>query len=224
MSADITPYTDLIPSEHNSKPNFMAVLAAIVQPVADVTAMVESLPDAFDIDNAFGKQLDTVGLWIGRSRYIPYQIADCWFSFDIDGLGWDQANWKGPYDPDEGLTTLDDDHYRTVLKAKVSNNQWDGTLETLYGFMDQVFTSGGYFVIDHCDMSMTCCLAAEPVLDVVKKSLLVERLLDPKPAGVQIRRYVVPSILGSPIFGFGVENDLIAGFGTGAFLEEVSTS
>ncbi|MGC7970039.1 DUF2612 domain-containing protein, partial [Salmonella enterica] len=73
-----------------------------------------TLPFDFDLDQAIGVQLDAVGEWVGISRNITVPLAGVYFSFDIAGLGFDQGVWKGPFDPDTGLTTLDDDTYRLL--------------------------------------------------------------------------------------------------------------
>jgi hypothetical protein len=68
MSAPITQYTNLVPVANSSQPNFMAMLAATVQPLADIVAFENSINDFYDIDAAIGVQLDTLGLLIGVSR------------------------------------------------------------------------------------------------------------------------------------------------------------
>lgn len=68
MTADITPYTNLVPVANSSQPNFMAMLAATVQPFADIVAFENSIPSLYDIDLAIGVQLDTLGMLIGVQR------------------------------------------------------------------------------------------------------------------------------------------------------------
>ncbi|WP_143296080.1 DUF2612 domain-containing protein, partial [Burkholderia pseudomallei] len=127
--ADLTDYTVLITSEHSDKPRFMASVSALVQPLVEQMNVLESMPGKFDRDNVIGVQLDDVGLWVGVSRKIRTPLTGVYFSFDIAGLGFDQGTWKGPFDPDTGLTILDDDTYRLVIRAKIGANHWDGTLQ-----------------------------------------------------------------------------------------------
>lgn len=68
MSADITPYTGLVPVANSSQPNFMAMVAATVQPFADITAFENTINSDYDIDTAIGVQLDTLGQLIGIAR------------------------------------------------------------------------------------------------------------------------------------------------------------
>lgn len=63
---------------------------------------------------------------------------------DVNDLGFDQGAWKGPFDPDNGITTLDNEAYRTLLRAKIGANHWDGTLESSKAILDLVFNPDGH--------------------------------------------------------------------------------
>jgi len=141
--ADLSEYTALITSEHNQRPKFMAVVAALAQPMVDLMGVLESMPPKFDLDEAVGAQLDDVGRWVGISRIIRTPLSDVYFSLDISGLGFDQGIWKGPFDPDTGLTTLDDDTYRLVIRAKIGANHWDGTMEGSVAILNSIFSPAG---------------------------------------------------------------------------------
>lgn len=143
LMAGLGEYTALITSEHRDKPRFMAVVGALVQPLVDQMNVLQSMPGKFDLDNAVGVQLDDVGLWVGVSRKIRTPLTGIYFSFDIDGLGFDQGTWKGPFDPDTGLTVLDDDTYRLVIRAKIGANHWDGTLASSAAILNSIFGNPG---------------------------------------------------------------------------------
>jgi hypothetical protein len=141
--AELTDYTGLITSEHNQRPKFMAVVAALAQPMVDLMSVLGSMPARFDLDVAVGVQLDDVGRWVGISRIIRTPLTNVYFSLDIDGIGFDQGIWKGPFDPDTGLTTLDDDTYRAVIRAKIGANHWDGTMEGSVAILNSIFSPAG---------------------------------------------------------------------------------
>lgn len=141
--SELTDYTALITSEHRDKPRFMGTVGALVQPIVDQMNVLQSMPAKFDLDNAVGVQLDDVGLWVGVSRKIRIPLTGIYFSFDIAGLGFDQGIWKGPFDPDTGLTVLDDDTYRLVIRAKIGANHWDGTLESSAVILNSIFGNLG---------------------------------------------------------------------------------
>lgn len=54
-------------------------------------------------------------------------------------LGFNQGIWKRPFDPDTGLTVLDDDTYRLVIRANIGANHWDGTLESTAAILNSIF-------------------------------------------------------------------------------------
>ncbi|OON35644.1 hypothetical protein BTJ39_22205, partial [Izhakiella australiensis] len=96
----MSKYTDLITNYHAGKPKFVAHVDLSTRALTDTSETLNALLAAFDIDTAVGTQLDILGEWIGRSRIVSQPISGIYFSFDTDGLGWDQGVWQGPYDPD----------------------------------------------------------------------------------------------------------------------------
>lgn len=124
---DLAYYTGLITSQHNTKPKFMATVAALVQPLVDTQVCIAQIPSDFDIDHAVGVQLDIVGLWVGVSRI-------------INSLS--------------GQFLLSDDTYRILLKTRIAANHWDGTMEGITNILSILFAGYDIFVIDNFDMSM----------------------------------------------------------------------
>lgn len=221
LMADLSEYAALITSEHSDKPRFMAVVSTLVQPLVDQMNLIESMPGKFDLDVAVGDQLDTIGVWVGVSRKIRTPLTGIYFSFDIAGLGFDQGTWKGPFDPDTGLTVLDDDTYRLVIRAKIGANHWDGTLEQSAAILNSIFdTDTHVFIEDHQDMSMTIGIAGK-VPSAVFLALLAGGYIPLKPEGVRVNYTIVTTIDGSPLFGFDMSNQLVAGFDVGAWSRPV---
>lgn len=201
-------------------PKFVATVGAVVAPLVDLQAMVAHLPEDFDLDEAIGAQLDVVGEWIGRSRYILTPLPDIWFSFDDAIRGFDQGIWYGPYDVGSGVTKLDDDTYRALLKTKILCNAWDGTspsaaaiLETFFGPRRDPNTL--IFVQQNDDMSLTFGVSGT-VPSLLLLSLLSKGYVPLKPAGVKTY-YSVTSVNYKPLFGFDVQNQYVSGFDTGAW-------
>lgn len=216
MAGDITPYTSLITSEHADKPRFMAVIGVLAQHAADRVALLRSIPGLFDLDTAVGEQLDFVGQWIGQSRNLTVPLTDVYFSLDIAGLGLDEGSLQGPFDPTSGLVALPDESYRTLLRAKIANNQWDGTVPGAYQFLADLFPGNVLFIQDNQDMSMYVGIVGSVPLDAVSYALLTGGYLNVKPDGVHIAGYAMPSTPGTPIFGLDVENSLISGLDVGS--------
>lgn len=215
--AELSDYTRLITSQHRQRPKFMSTVVALVQPMVDVMNVLASMPGKFDLDAAVDAQLDDVGRWVGISRDVAVPLTGVYFSFDTIGVGFDQGSWKGPFDPDTGLTRLDNETYRLVIRAKIGANHWDGTLESSRAILNTIFGGGTFvFIQDNQDMSMTIGIAGV-IPSAVFLALLANGIIPLKPEGVRVNYTIVTSTDGAPIFGLDVENDLIAGFDTGAW-------
>ena len=170
----MSKYTDLITNYHATKPRFFDHVDLSTRPLIDITGATRGLVSAFDIDTAVGVQLDTLGLWIGRSRIVSQPISGVYFSWDTDGLGYDQGVWQGPYDPDSGYTTLSDATYRIVLKAKIAINNWDGRNDSLPPILDAATAGSGLKmqIVDNQDMTISVWVFPETDISNVSLELI----------------------------------------------------
>lgn len=209
----LTDYLNLITSLYRSQPKFMALCEALVAPLVEVQEVLGLTGEAFDLDDAVGVQLDQVGEWVGRSRDLTTPLTGVYFSWDESDVGWNEGTWRGPYDPETGLTSLPDDVYRMLLRAKIAANGWDGTIPGAYEIWDQLFDSSGIIIViqDGQDMSMVVGVAGV-VPDVVFRSLLIGGYLPLKPVGVCIRYYALPVETG-PLFSWDCDSDAVSGWG-----------
>ncbi|WP_455853113.1 DUF2612 domain-containing protein [Pantoea endophytica] len=222
----MSKYTDLITNYHAGKPKFVAHVDLSTRPLTDASTALKGLITAFDIDEAIGVQLDVLGEWIGRTRIVSQPISGVYFSFDTDGLGWDQGVWQGPYDPDAGYTTLSDDTYRIVLKAKIAINNWNGQNDTLPPILETALEGSGLKmqIVDNQDMTISVWVFPEVDISLVSLELLAairQGYLTVKAAGVWAGDIQTPSIetpsVGNRFFGFDMDNEYIAGFDDGAW-------
>lgn len=213
----VEDYLDKIIPWHRNKPKFVATVRLAVEPFVAQQDFLNALPSQFDLDTAVGVQLDQVGEWVGRSRYIRTPIANVFFSFDDPPRGFDLGVWKGPYDTDAGITRLDDETYRTLLRAKIAANTWDGTLPGSKKALAIMFPDGDthVFIIDNQDMSLTYGVSGK-IPSILFLALLADGYIPLKPEGVRANYRVTP-VDGAPLFGFDVENEFISGFDTGAW-------
>lgn len=211
-------YLGLITPYHRDKPKFAGTLAALLEPFAKVQGLLVGIPLAFDLDTAVGAQLDVVGEWVGRSRFILTPLSDLFFSFDDPPRGFDRGSWKGPYDSESEITRLDDETYRLLLRAKIAANQWDGTVPGAQAALADLFpeSTGTYLYIeDRGDMSMVFGLAGK-VPPLLTLALFSAGYIPLKPHGVKTD-YLVTSVDEAPVFGFDVQNQYIGGFDTGGW-------
>lgn len=214
--ASLSDYLALITTEHSGKPKYMAMLQAVLGPMVEALNVSQELPADFDLDQAIGAQLDIVGLWVGIGRRVNTPLVGVYFSFDIPNLGFDLGVWKGPFDPDSGIVELDDETYRTLIRAKIGANHWDGTLGQSKAILDLVFNDGTHvFIQDNQDMSMTIGVSGV-MPSAISLALLTGGYIPIKPEGVRVDYYIVTSVDG-PLFGFDVSNEYISGFDQGSW-------
>jgi hypothetical protein len=219
----LADYLGLITSWHSDKPRFVNTVAALVQPLVDAQDMLAKLTADFDLDTAVGVQLDQVGQWIGRTRYVETPIRGVFFSFNDGGgarTGFNQGIWLGQYDPTDAITAMDDDTYRTVLKLQAIANQWDGTLAQIAEPLDAVFP--GIAIQDLGDtptglMSMDVLIPGAFVSSLLLA--ILEQDFPIKPSGVHIN-FIETTVSTQPIFAFNVpyeEGGLLGGFNQAAW-------
>lgn len=186
-------YAKLVTSEYQDKPLYMAVVQLLASWTCDLQAVLATVPGLFDLDTAVSTQLDQLGLWVGLTRTV--------------------------FVPSLGTVTLDDDDYRTLLRAKILANHWDGHNDTLQIILASLFPGTGItmFAVDNQDMSMDIFVTGG-TLTPTQLALVKSGLLVPKPEGVRINGVV---IITGPLFGLDFENTSIAGLDVGEFFDFV---
>jgi hypothetical protein len=246
-------YLTKITSKHRDKPKFMSTVQATVEAYIDAHALALGLWENFDLDTALGPQLDVVGEWVGLSRNVPVPLANIYFSFDTPGRGWNEGIWKGPYDREYGITRLDDETYRRLLRARIAANNWDGTTEGGEAAFNVYFNDPETHVFindkatavakartfafdipgrgwdqgfwhtkgretadrDRVEMRMTVLVSGK-IPSLIDLSILDKRLIPIKPQGVAVDTKVT-SVDNTPLFGFNMTNENVAGWNQGSW-------
>ncbi|MEA5890062.1 DUF2612 domain-containing protein, partial [Salmonella enterica subsp. enterica serovar Muenster] len=136
---------------------------------------------------------------IGLSRVVSQPISGVYFSWDTDGLGYDQGVWQGPYDPDSGYTSLSDETYRIVLKTKTAINNWDGRNDSLAPILDAALDGSGLKmqIVDNQDMTIGIWVFPETDISAVSLELIAairQGYLTVKAAGVWGGSIEIPSV------------------------------
>jgi hypothetical protein len=179
-------YVALLTSEHRSQPNFEATVRTMTQGFADSIDMLRGLLAQFDLDVAVGDQLDTIGLWVGVTRRVPVPIADVFFTWDgTVATGWKRGQWKGLFDPAEGIVSLSDSDFRLFIRAKIAVNAWNGTAEQMADILAFLFGEGAVVMRDNQDMTIRV-IYDDSALSSVQAALLTNDLLLLRPAGVLV--------------------------------------
>lgn len=179
-------YLNLLTSEYKQAPNFNKWLQSVLDIANDITTCLASISGSFDIDVATGDQLDVLGVIIGASRTVSFQ-------------------------PSGGVSpVLDDKTYRLLLKATIANNQWNGTIQSLYPIWEQLFPGGRIIVIDNQNMTATIIMTG--AFSSIIQDLITNGLIVPRPQAVAYT-YAFGTL---PFFGFSTSNNaFIAGFNVG---------
>lgn len=188
-----------------------------LKPFVDIQNSLALMPMAFDIDYAVGAQLDRIGERVGISRQLSIPLQNLFFSFGDPLRGWGRGLWKGPYDTGSSLFALDDNTYRRLLKAKIRANYWDGTVEQAEAILRSFFNKPAsyLFIQDNCDGSQTVALSgAYP--DTLALAIFGQDLIPLKPNAVR-SYHTVTTVPGKPLFGFGINNQYIGGWGFGTY-------
>ena len=151
-------YLDLIVPEHR-KPKLLQWLECLLEKISDIEHCAETIQICFDLDTAKGKQLDILGELVGRQRELSFQ-------------------------PTKNKTSvLEDDIYRTVIRAKIGINQWNGTIPSVYELWNNLFPDYKLYLKDNQDMSMDTVVVGD--LTELEKELVHNGYIVPRPEGVK---------------------------------------
>jgi hypothetical protein len=124
---------------------------------------------------------------MGLTRAIKVPIDNVYFSWDTVNVGWDEGVWKRPSDPDTGITQLDDNSYRLLLRAKIGANHWNGSMVDSVPILQGIFAPEGLYpvLIDNQDMTMTISLSGGQ-LSALSRALINGGYIPVRPAGVGV--------------------------------------
>lgn len=183
----MSKYTDLITSEHADKPNFVAMVDFVTQGFLDGQACLAQFDSVFDLDNAVGQQQDVLGQWIGMARRIKVPLPATYFSWDIAGVGWDEAPWYQTGNPLFSSVSLTNDEYRPALKAKALANRIGRSVYDIYSVLDVFFTGTPNQSIVHNYQNMTMAMEViGPTPSANTLAILNLDYLGLRPAGVAL--------------------------------------
>lgn len=179
-------YQSLITSEYRmNSPKMLKLLNALLLYVDDIAQCIGTFTPAFDLDSAEGVQLDTLGLLAGAARRVGFQ-------------------------PTGGVSpVLDDDTYRIYIRARIAQNQWDGTIDSLQPIWAQLFQGGHIIIQDSQNMTATIILTG--AFTSILQDLIMNGYIVPRPEAV-LYTYVFSTL---PILGFDQDTAFIAGFDQG---------
>lgn len=177
-------FTTLITSEHINAPKFVATVAGVCESFSDSLDFLANVPALYNVDTAIGAQLDVVGLWVGASRLVAISV-DQYFSFDEEGLGFDQGIWWQVGDSLTTATQLTDDIYRSLIKAKILCNSWDGAVPGFVAIVQELIGTDSVITVTENTMAVTVTVKSTTISNILK-AILENDYLPLTPAGVSI--------------------------------------
>lgn len=217
----VSDYLARVPSQYRDKPKFAETLKTAVSPVVRLQELMSDTMRAYDPDEAVGAQLDAIGEWVGIDRYIQSPLQDVYFEWNGETIrtGWNSGQWRGRYDPLSGISALDDDTFRSLIKLQIMGNLWDGTADKAYEAWRETFNASHIIIEDHLDMSITIGIAGR-FQSASQKALFTEQISPFKPAGVRIDVYFIGTVADAPIFAWGLDTEALKGWGQKAYWAE----
>ena len=194
-------------------------MAAVAEKVKHYVFAQEAMMrfiDDFDLDTATGAQLDIIGQWVGAQRAIAININDIDFSWNVAPQGWNYSEWKGLY-AEEDLKILPDEGYRSLIKFKIAQNHWDGTIGGLYHLLYIIFPQYHFYINDKQDMTMDLiCIGNFTSLE---RAIIVGNYLVLKNSGVRIT-YEIQEPADVPIFSWDLNDKEFNGWDISTWIEE----
>ena len=182
-------YLQLITSQYAMKPKFNAMVQVYLDMVSPAVDCLNSFNEIFNLDDAVGDQLDILGSYVALTRELP--VSDP----DIPSI-------------------LDDELFRTVIKARILSNFWDGTIEQWSEIIKTMFPLASYNIIDNQDMSVQVIMI-DPSASMMMVALLFNGYIVPKPAGVKVNW----TIQDKALFGWDTDTAFLKGWEEGIWAD-----
>lgn len=185
-------YRRLLTSEYKTRPRLTSWLLWLISEGLTYNGVLQEILQAFDLEKAEGVQLDTLGKIAGVGRLLNFY-------------------------PSGGESPLmDDDTYRLVIKARLIQNLWKGTLDELYSAWAVLFP-GIYLQIQDLQTqgpgdAMTYNVVIMGEFTQLMRELIVNGYIVPKPEGVRINNLLITDTTGKPLFAYDLNDADYSGY------------
>jgi hypothetical protein len=188
-------YVDLLIRQYHELPKARGTVGAYVkQAIAD--QIIKQVGEAFDIETAFGNQLDFIGKYVGVSRYInglditrdyfalvPYDDGSPetyagYSTYDATPTGYFRK-----YITEGSSYRMTDDEMRRLIKLKIRQHKSDHSLQDIDDIIDEFF-GDTCLTTDGGDMTITYAFTIDGSDNLPVIAAFTDAL--PKPAGVDV--------------------------------------
>ena len=176
-------YLNYVPSKYVDKPNYMNILNIFLQPQIDINDLLNIIIGKLYLNNTNTYTLNLLGEIFNVSRYVTPPIDIPSFSWNIDGLGWNQIEW-GKRDKKE--TLVDDTLYKYLVVFRTKLTLWDGSIGMLLQCLEDSFPTVNFTIIDKLNMTLKIYCRFSTNTPVSVKQLLLNGALQLYITGVNI--------------------------------------
>ena len=176
-------------SQYRDKPKAVAWYDIVPTIADDIFNTADQTRLSYDIDNANSYELDVIGVIVGVSRSYESQIT---FTGQIqyNGSGAQYGGLGIQYQSTGETITqeVSDEIYRLLIKAKISKNNNDATIDGMIDAINFIVSGNVVFIDDHDDMSFTVMFNRE--ISTIEALVLDNFDILPRPQGVRFRGYI----------------------------------
>jgi len=148
----------------------------------EIEAAYQDIASSYDIDTANTNELDILGRIVGINRSFESKIIIDAFLFVASQFG------AAQFRPGSGVAIqdLNNDAYRLLLRAKISKNTNDATLDGIINSLDFIVETTGIVIDDPEDMSFSITF---DILTALESLIITTFDIIPKPQGVRFTGY-----------------------------------
>jgi hypothetical protein len=232
MMQNLYYYKRLVTSEYRHSPRFTAMVQKLLSYGLDIDNSINNMLLAFEMDNASTAQLDILGQIVGVGRQLKFEPSAAAIGEVICPSPAEMASGEvypiiytptpdklestpmltgyPPAEMGEG-NLLDDEVFRLMIKARIIQNTWKGTIGELYDLWDTVMGAEKKLSIEDLqDMSYNIVLQGD--YTQLEEELIIHAYVIPKPEGVRINVLTFVSTDGLPLFSYDYNTMRYSGY------------
>jgi hypothetical protein len=158
----------------------------------DIQSAADDVRLMYDIDNNEGEQLDIIGRIVGVDRRVITGITTVVSEFGDTAAECGDVEVQFGNDTITEEDSLSDDYFRSLIKAKVQNNNNDTTIDGVIESINAII-SGDVSVIVNDNEDMTFSVEIYGIMTEIETYLILNNNIIPKPQGVRITGYLLAS-------------------------------
>ena len=200
--------------QYRTKSKALGTIRAIYKETDLTFQNTIQIADILNIDTATGYALDLVGRHVGVSRVLPTAIAKEYFGWlkDKTALSFGVGEFYRYGDALSASVVLNDNDYRFFIRAKITKNYQNGTIENIVKSI-QFVVGNNSNVIDIQNMTMNIIVNSDNLNSLTLYAISKMDILV-RPVGVM---YEYTVLVNDKPFGFAHDNGSY-GFNIGKFV------